>query len=136
MRTTRITITRVSYTPSPEEHNVNKELQYLCGTLGLFNPRDKERSKFRIFIQLLKHAKGGTGLSADELALSLGLSRATVIHHLHNLQASGLVECGGGRYWLRVSNLDELVSMIKADVNETLSSLSDIAKHCDKELGL
>jgi len=132
MHTTRITITTIRY-PSDEELNLNRELQYLCGTLGLFNPRDKDRSKFRLFIELLK-ARGE--LSADELALKLSLTRATVIHHLHNLQQAGIVDYGDGRYWMRVSSLEELVEKIRQDVAKTLNSLKDVAQRCDEGLGL
>ncbi len=135
MGITRITITRISI-PEEDKPNLNMELQYLCGSLGLFNQRDKDRSKFRIFIELLKCAKRGVGLSSDDLAMYLGLTRATVIHHLHNLSRSGLIEHKNNKYFLGVDSLEQLVEKIREDVNNTFDGLTLVAKRCDKGLGL
>ncbi len=135
MRTTRITITRIVATR--EHQGINAELQYLAGSLGLFNPRDKDRSKFRIFIALLRALKQRQrGLSSDELAAELDLTRATVIHHLGSLAASGIVEHSEGKYVLRVETLEELVAKIRSDVGKMLSELEEVARRCDTSLGL
>jgi predicted transcriptional regulator len=132
MRTTRITITTVV---RPARADINAELQYLAGSLGLFNQRDKDRSKFRIFIALLKAPKPA-GLSSDDLASQLSLTRATVIHHIGSLAQAGIVDYVAGRYVLRVATLEQLVARIRADVARTLEELEDVAKACDRELGL
>ncbi len=50
----RITIINIR---KPAERSINQELQWLGTSLGLFNLRDKNKSCFRIFIDLLKAAK-------------------------------------------------------------------------------
>jgi len=37
--------------------NINMKLQWLGSSLGLFNLRDKDKSCFRIFIEVIKSAK-------------------------------------------------------------------------------
>jgi len=133
MRFTRITICRVQQNRTPD---INDELQYLGGALGLFTLRDKDKSRFRIFIALLKALKKRNILSSDDLAEQLGITRATVVHHLDNLMDAGIVENIKGRYQLRVDNLEELLDMVQADINRTIEELKETAKNVDKELGL
>lgn len=135
MRFTSITINRVEYKPV-RTPDMNDELQYLGGCLGLFNLRDKDKSRFRIFIALLKALKAGEGMSSDDLADHLGLTRATVIHHLRNLMDAGIVEEMRGKYQLRVDNLEELLELVRRDIDRTISELKEVARNIDKELGL
>ena len=132
MRFRRITFIQAS-TPGPD---VNEQLQWLGGSLGLFNPRDKDKSCFRIFITLLKSAKTKKELSSDELADRTGLSRGTVIHHLNKLMSAGLVEGYRSKYVLRVGNLEELIAKIDDDLGKTLEELRRVATDVDKKLGL
>ena len=68
----KITIVKIN---RPAEKDINKELQWLGYSLGLFSIRDKDRSCYRIFLELLKAAKKGVPLSSDELAEKLNLQR-------------------------------------------------------------
>ena len=85
-------------TRRPFEKNINHELQWLGSSLGLFNLRDKDKSCFRVFIELLKSAKHDNMMSSDELSDKLGLTRGTVIHHLNRLMETGIVIHEGRRY--------------------------------------
>ena len=129
----RITIVRIR---KPAEKNVNQELQWFGNSLGLFNLRDKDKSCFRIFIELLKAAKAKRPLSSDELAFRLNLTRGTVIHHINKLMDSGIVVYDGKRYMLRVDNLKDLVDEVEKDIERTCSDLKSIADEIDKRLGL
>ena len=129
----RITIINIR---KPVEHNVNQELQWFGSSLGLFNLRDKDKSCFRLFIELLKSAKANQMLTSDELALRLSLSRGTIIHHINKLMESGLVVHEGNRYTLRVENLKALVEEVERDIQRACQDLKDIAKEIDYKLGL
>ena len=120
----------------PSERTINQELQWLGNSLGLFGERDRNRSCFRIFIELLKSAKRHEGLSSDELAYSLHLSRGTVVHHLNKLMESGLVLSERKRYVLRVSTLHSLVDEIERDFKRTCDEIRDAAREVDRKLGL
>lgn len=134
MRFTKITIVR---TNTPVEYNINELLQWFGGSLGLFNLRDKDRSCFRIFISLLRNLKSEEpGLSSDELAELTDLSRGTVVHHLNKLIESGIVLVQRNKYLLKVNNLEELVDVVRTDVNKTFDSLKDVGKKLDVMLDL
>ena len=128
----RITIIR-SRKPA---RTLNDELQWFGNSLGLFNLRDKDKSCFRIFIELLKTAKIGKPLSSDEIAIKLNLSRGTVIHHLNKLMESGIVVHHTNKYLLRVNNLEVLIDEIQKDAERTLDDLRRVAKEIDQFLGL
>ena len=129
----RITIMSIR---KPVQKNVNQELQWLGSSLGLFNLRDKDKSCFRVFIEMIKNAKLGKPLSSDEIAYSLGLSRGTVVHHLNKLLDSGIVVEAERGYILRVSNLRDLINEVEKDLERTLDELREMAEEVDKSLGL
>ena len=129
----RITIMSIR---KPVQKNVNQELQWLGSSLGLFNLRDKDKSCFRVFIEMIKNAKLGKPLSSDEIAYSLGLSRGTVVHHLNKLLDSGIVVEAERGYILRVSNLRDLINEVEKDLERTLAELREMAEEIDKSLGL
>ena len=129
----KITIVR---SRKPAENTINEELQWFGDSLGLFNLRDRDKSCFRVFIELLKSAKRKQPLSSDELAYRLNLSRGTVIHHITKLMEAGLVTAYKNRYMLRVDNLKELINELKEDITRTCDDLKTIAEEIDKRLGL
>ena len=127
----RITII---HTRKPVNATMNDELQWLGSSLGLFGERDKDRSAFRIFLDLLKAAKRGHPLSSDDLAETLGLTRATVVHHLNNLMEAGLVVHDGRRYWLRDPRLEILLDELRKDMDRTIEDLKRAAREIDDTL--
>ena len=129
----RITIVKIR---KPLQKNMNRDLQWFSESLGLFTERDKEKSCFRIFIELIKAARKKQTLSSDEIAFNSNLSRGTVVHHLNRLMESGLIVSHDNRYILRVDNLEELIEEIKKDVLKTLDDLKKIAEDLDDEVGL
>tara|TARA_B100001971_G_C18162821_1_gene522415 strand:- start:201 stop:605 length:405 start_codon:yes stop_codon:yes gene_type:complete len=129
----RITITNIR---KPVQKNVNQELQWLGSSLGLFNLRDKDKSCFRVFIELVKNAKKGIPLSSDELAYRLGLSRGTVVHHINKLLDSGIVVQANKGYILRVDSLRKLIDEVEKDLRRTCDDLRSMAKEIDESLGL
>ncbi len=133
IRHQKITIINVR---KPTQRNINYELQWLGTSLGLFNLRDKDKSCFRIFLELLKAAKTKNPLTSDEIAEKLKLSRGTVIHHITKLMESGLVIHDKNKYMLRVDNLNLLISELEKDVQRTLGDLKEVATDIDDWMGL
>ena len=127
----RITIISIN---RPSQKNINQELQWLGSSLGLFNIRDKDKSCFRVFLELLKSAKAGDLMSSDDIANKLSLTRGTVIHHINRLIESGLVVHEGNTYYLRADNLRALIDELEKDVKRTWEDLRDIAKEIDGQL--
>ncbi len=125
----RITIVRIR---SPEKA-LNPEIQWLSESLGLFSERDKDRSCFRLFLAILQSKKL---LSSDQLGYKLDLSRATVIHHLSKLIASGLVVIENDKYVLRGKNLETTLKKMKQDVLSAYEEMEEKAKEIDKKLNI
>ena len=117
-------------------HDINTELQWFGNSLGLFNLRDKDKSCFRIFIELLKSTKLKKPLTSDEIAAKLSLSRGTVVHHITKLIESGMVVIEDGKYLLRVDNLEVLIDELEKDLERMLSELRAVAKDIDTHLRL
>lgn len=132
IRRQRITIIR-NRLPKKQ---VNEELQWFGDSLGLFNLRDKDKSCFRVFLELIKSAKLGNPLTSDEIAEKLNLSRGTVIHHINKMIESGIIIHQNNRYMLRVDNLSQLVQEIKKDVERTIDDMKEIAEDIDRWLEL
>ena len=118
------------------DKNINRELQWIGTSLGLFNLRDKDKSCFRVFIEIVKSAKSRTPLSSDELAYRTSLSRGTVVHHINKLIESGMVSHEKNKYLLRVDNLGSLIDEIEKDIKRACEDLKEIAKDIDSRLGL
>jgi biotin operon repressor len=123
-------------TPVPQASNLNEKLMWFGSSLGLFGNRDKDKSMFRIFIEMLKYARGGIPVSSDELALRLGLTRGTVIHHINKLISSGLIVVENNRYHLRVSSLRSLVKEMERDLEKQLAEIKTVASEIDELLEL
>lgn len=120
----------------PFDKNVNTELQWFGSSLGLFNLRDKDKSCFRVFIELLKSAKAKHPLNSDDIAHKLGLTRGTVIHHINKLMDSGIVVHENKKYLLRVDNLHELINEMEKDFKRAVDDLKKVAQDIDERLGL
>ena len=131
--TQRITIIKID---KPKKNDLNTELMWFGDSLGLFGLRDKDKSCFRIFVELIKSTKENKPISSDELAFKLHLSRGTVVHHLNKLTDAGFIISRKNRYVLRVDNLEHLIDELKDDVKKTLDNLKEIASQIDKSLGL
>jgi len=129
----RITVIRLK---KPQQKNLNLDLQWFSESLGLFGGRDKDKSCFRVFIELVKAARRRKALSSDEIAARANLSRGTVVHHLHKLIESGLISTYDNKYLLRVDNLEDLVKEVKRDIIHTFEELETMAEELDDQLGL
>ena len=135
MRFTRITIMQTRKTP--DKQNINEELQWFGGTIGLFSKRDKDKSCFRIFITLIKNIKtNNEGLTSDEMATITKLTRGTVIHHINRLMESGIVTNEKNKYVIKVEKLEELVELLQQNIDKTLENLKAIARDIDEKLEL
>ena len=132
IKSQRITIIKMS---RPDK-DINQELQWFGSSLGLFNLRDKDKSCFRLFVELLNSAKMNLELTSDQLALKTNLSRGTVIHHLNKLMEAGLVVSDRNKYALRVKNLKELISEMERDIQRTCEDLRKVAEDIDQWMHL
>ncbi len=128
----RITVIQ---TRRPPRATLNEELQWFAHALGLFGERDRDRSCFRLFLELLKATRLGEALSSEELAAACDLSRGTVVHHLNALMERGFVVQEGRRYLLRSPYLERMVDDIARDFERAAQELRRAAHEIDTILG-
>ena len=96
----------------------------------------KQLSKCLVPFKVHSAEKSRDSISSDELALKLGITRGTVVHHLNKLMEAGLVVHQGKGYMLRVENLSELINELERDVNRICHDLKIIAADVDKKMSL
>lgn len=118
------------------EGTTNEQIRWLAAALGMFNPRDKESCQFRIFIEILKSLRTKKGLSSDELAYRLRISRGNTVHHLKKLLEAGIITKEGKKYTLRSYNLESLIYELQRDARNAFEDIKEVAKKIDKDLGL
>lgn len=116
--------------------SLNDKLRWFGNALGLFGERDRDKSCFRIFITLIKAKKFHKGLSSDEIAEQLQLTRGTVVHHLNNMIERGIIVTNNRKYELRADNLEDLIQLLKDDAINTFNNLNSSAEELDRVLGL
>ena len=133
MHIQRIVITTIR---KPRANSLNDELQWFGSSLGLFGERDKNKSCFRMFIELVKAVKQEQGLTSDDLAQRLGLTRATVVHHLNTLMERGIILHRQNEYIIRGDRLSALVEDIQRDVERQLLEVKKAAQELDRLLEL
>ncbi len=120
----------------PRQLGINEELQWFGSCLGLFGDRDKDKSCFRVFLELVKAAKQRRVLSSDELGALLRLSRPTIIHHIHTLEERGLVVQERSKYVLRTETLEQTLHLLKQDMTRALDDLEHAAREIDRIMEL
>ena len=62
--------------------DVERDFEWICRSFGFLESRDKQKTAYRIFRDIVEAARNNKGVSSDELAEKLSLSRGTMIHHL------------------------------------------------------
>ena len=131
MRFDRVTIVNIRL---PRRADINTELQWFGGALGLFGDRDKDSSCFRIFVALVRATRNNQGLSSDDIAQQTTLTRGTVVHHLNKLQDAGLVTHNELRYHLVGNSLQSALKNVHEEINDAFTVLDAVAKDIDEKL--
>ncbi|MEM1582044.1 MAG: helix-turn-helix domain-containing protein [Candidatus Bathyarchaeia archaeon] len=113
-----------------------KDLEWICKSLGFLEPRDRKKTAFRIFKALLEATRENKGLTSDELAAELSLTRGTMVHHLNRMIKSGLVIYHEGTYKLRGRSLKSTIEETHRDINRIFENLYKIAESIDRAYNL
>jgi len=112
------------------------DLEWICRTFGFLESRDKKKTAFLIFKALVEATVHNKGLTSDELAEKVGLTRGTMIHHLNKMMKSGLVIFHEGEYKLRERSIKNTVEEIQRDLTRLFENLVEVAQTLDRTLGL
>ena len=129
----RIIIRRIR---SPAPGDINNDIDYICRSFGYFSQRDKQDTAGKIFRLLVKDAsEKALGLTSDEIAEKLDLTRGAIVYHLNNFITSGLVIREKNRYRLRSASMQRSIEEIKNDVDRMFKHMLRIASDIDEQLG-
>ena len=121
---------------SPAPGNIDEDIDFICKSFGYFSLRDKQSSAGRIFRLLVKEACGNDeGISSDDIANELTLSRGAIVHHLNSFISTGLVIKESNRYRLRSGSLQKSIEEIKDDIDRIFKQMTKIAEEIDEKLG-
>jgi len=113
-----------------------EEFEWLCQSLGFYEPIDKEKTASSIFKVMLAAADKGQALTSTAIADSVNMSRGSVLNHLNNLMRSGLVVKAGRYYMLRSRSMLRTIEEIQEDVERIFLKMKRTAQEIDHELGV
>ena len=121
---------------SPPPGSLDEDIDYICRSFGFFSLRDKQESAGKIFRLLVKECCGDErGLSSDDIAKKLSLSRGAIVHHLNNFILTGLVSKEQNMYRIRSASLQKCMDEIKDDIDRIFKQMFKIAIEIDEKLG-
>jgi predicted transcriptional regulator len=121
---------------SPAPGSINNDIDYICRSFGYFSQRDKQDTAGKIFRLLVRDASGeAKGLTSDQIAETLQLTRGAIVYHLNNFITSGLVIREKNRYRLRSASMQRSIEEIRDDVDRMFRHMLKIASDIDEKLG-
>lgn len=120
----------------PFESDAERELDWICETLGLSPSFDSDSYPAQIFKAIVRSTESGKGVSSTQLSDEMQLSRGAVIHHLNNLQRAGLVVKDGRLYFSRSRSMVRTVQEIEGDIRRIFDKMEKIASAIDREMGI
>ena len=129
----KIVVKRVE---KPFSDDLEKELDWICRSLGFFEPIDRSKTASNVFKEIVFAAEKGKPLSSTELSKKVGMSRGSVINHLNNLMRSGLVVRHGRFYLPRSRSIFRTIQEIEEDIDRVFQRMKKTAKEIDAEFGI
>lgn len=120
----------------PTEKQLDKDIEWVCNSFGFITPRDQDKTAFKILKALIKAAKGGKGLTSEELTELVEPTIGSVIYHLKKLMKAGLVVKLDSTYELRMNSLLTTIEEIEKEISTTLADIKKIAEDIDNKVGL
>jgi predicted transcriptional regulator len=120
----------------PFSGSLEKEFEWLCRSLGFFEPIDRDKTASEIFLEVVKATEENRPLTSSQLAKRVGMSRGSVVNHLNNLQRSGLVVRQGRHYLARSRSMVRTIEEIEEDIDRIFQKMKKTAREIDEEFGL
>ena len=120
----------------PTEDELDKDIEWVCNSLGFVTPRDQDKTAFKILKALIKAAKKEKGLTSEELARIVEPTVGSVIYHLKKLIKAGLVVKIDSCYELRMHSFLKTIEEIEKEIKIVLSDIKTIASDIDRKVGL
>jgi predicted transcriptional regulator len=126
----RVEIRRVE---PPFARDKDKEIEWICQSLGLAPAGEKNHPSILIFKEIVKSTESNQGITSTELAERVAMSRGAVINQLNNLQRSGLILKQGRLYVARSRSMVRTIQEVEEDIKRIFDRMERIALEMDKE---
>jgi len=120
----------------PVDKQLDKDIEWICTSLGFVTSRDHDKTAFRILKALIIAAKEGKGLTSEELTEYVEPTIGSVIYHLKKLMKAGLVVKLDSSYELRMNNCQKTIEEVEKEIVSTLDDIKKIARDIDRDVGL
>lgn len=120
----------------PTDKVLDKDIEWVCNSLGFVSLRDQDKTAYQIIKALIKTAKNGKGLTSDELTQVVEPTISSVIYHLKKLMKAGLVVKLESRYELRMQSLSATINEIQREINAALEDIKKVSGDVDNSIGL
>jgi predicted transcriptional regulator len=112
------------------------EFEWICQSLGFFEPIDRERTATAIFREIFKATEEGRPITSAEIVQKIGMSRGAVVNHLNNLIRSGLIVKNGRYYQSRSKSVYRIIEEIEDDIDRIFLRMKKVAQELDEQLGI
>lgn len=126
----RVEIRRVE---PPFTRDKEKEIEWICQTLGLAPAGETNHPSILIFKEIVKSTEANQGITSTALAEKVNMSRGAVINQLNNLQRSGLIIKQGRLYVARSRSMVRTIQEVEEDIKRIFMRMERIAMEIDKE---
>ena len=120
----------------PTEKQLDKDIEWVCNSLGFITLRDQDNTAYRILKALIKSAKEGKGLTSEELAKLVEPTIGSVIYHLKKMMKAGLVVKLDSTYELSMKSLHTTIEEIEKEITLALGNIKKVAFEIDNKIGL
>ncbi len=128
----RILIKRVD---TPPTGSLKDDIDFVCKSFGYFSQRDKQDTAGKIFRVLVRETCRSEGLTSDQIAGQLELTRGAIVHHLNSFIDAGIVIRQRNLYRLRNKCLQKSIEEVKEDIDRIFAEMLKIANEIDNQLG-
>jgi len=113
-----------------------EELEWICQSLGFFEPIDRDKTAAAVLKELMKSSEKGPRLTSTQIAEHVRMSRGAVINHLNNLSRAGLIIRSGRQYSIRSRSIYRTIEEIEEDIDRIFAKMKKAAIEIDEEMGI
>ena len=120
----------------PFSNDPSVELEWICQSLGFFEPIDKDKTASSIFREIVSATEKGAALTSTAISEKVSMSRGAVINHLNNLLRAGLIIRSGRFYSSRSKSVFRTIEEIEEDIERIFAKMKKTAIEIDREMGV
>ena len=120
----------------PFSGSLEKELEWICGSLGFLEPIDRGKTAASVFREVMLSTEKQRPLTSSQISKRIEMSRGSVVNHLNSLQRSGLVVRQGRLYLARSRSMFRTIEEIEEDIERVFQRMKKIARGIDEEFGI